>query len=266
VLLIRASQIRPRTSRRQSENVGSSLADQAAAFDRRGERGLVELLAARAPARRAAMRLDRQRHGAEVDLLDHPRCEGGGGPQVVPAGRAGVEAMIEGPGVEGLRQERDAFVLGMSGLPADSVLILALRRWRLGRLDDVGRGGIGGGRGIFPRGSELRLQARDSGVEPLDLRLQGVELRLLGVESRLQSSAIRATGCELGSHGGGFYILNLRETTPVNGHRRRGRPADPADPADPKVACAGESFKPMFSKCTGVEGRLADPADPKFYP
>src|SRR5512135_2076611 len=55
---------------------GQGRPDQAAALDPRWERGLVELLATRAPSRMAAMLLDRQRHLADVDLLDHPGRDG----------------------------------------------------------------------------------------------------------------------------------------------------------------------------------------------
>jgi hypothetical protein len=45
--------------------------------------------------------------------------------------------MVAGPGVDGLEREDDALVLGVAGLPADAALVVALRWWRLGRLDDV---------------------------------------------------------------------------------------------------------------------------------
>ena len=96
----------------------------------------------------AAMLLDRQRDLADIDLLDHPRRDGQGGAQVMAAAGAGVEAMIEGPGVEGLGREGGALVLGMAGLPADAAFVLSLRWRRLGRLDDVGGRGLGGGRGV----------------------------------------------------------------------------------------------------------------------
>ena len=50
--------------------------------------------------------------------------------------------MIEGPTVDGLGREGGALVLGMAGLPADAAPVPALRRRRLGRLDDVRRGGL----------------------------------------------------------------------------------------------------------------------------
>jgi hypothetical protein len=125
-----------------------------------------------------AMLLDPQRHFANVDLLDHPRCNGEGGMQVVPARGAGVEAMIERPAVDGLGWERGAFVFGMSGLPADSASLLALRWWRLGRLDEVGGGGLGGGRGVLAGRGELLAQLGDDLFEGGEFRLQGIHSRL----------------------------------------------------------------------------------------
>src|SRR5205807_2095705 len=118
---------------------GQGRPDQATPRDPRRERGLIHLPAMGTPPRMAAMLLDRQRHLADVDLLDHPWREGAGGVQILAARGAGVQAVIEGPTVDRLRREGGAFVLGMSELSADLASILALRRWRLGRLDDVGR-------------------------------------------------------------------------------------------------------------------------------
>jgi len=86
--------------------------------------------------------LDRQWHLRDVDLLDHARRDGQRGLQVMAARGAGVEAMIEGPGVDRLGRECGALVLGMPRLSARWTSVLALGRWRLGRLDDVGRGGL----------------------------------------------------------------------------------------------------------------------------
>src|SRR3954471_9659420 len=141
-----------------------------------------------------AVLLDRQRDLAGIDLLDHPRRDGQGGPQGMAARGAGVEAMIEGPAVDGLGREGDAFVLGMAGLAADAALFLALRWWRLGRLDDVGGGWLGGGRGVLTRRGELLAQSGDELLEVSELRLQSID-------SRLEASAIGAAGRVLGSHG-----------------------------------------------------------------
>src|SRR5512135_2948381 len=145
---------------------GQGRPDQAAPRDPRGEWGLVELLALRTPSRMTAMLLDPQRHLANLDLLDYPRCDGQCRTQVVPARGAGVEVMIEEPGVDRFGRERGPLVLGVSGLSADAASVLALRRWWLGRLDDVRRGGLGRIRGVLaPRLWPSRL-ADPGGHQP----------------------------------------------------------------------------------------------------
>ena len=119
--------------------------------------------------------------------------------------------MIEGPAVDGFGREGDALVLGMSGLSADFAPVLALRRWRLGRLDDVGRGGLGGGGGVLARRGELLAQLGD------DL-LEGGEFGFQGIDSRLEPSAIRAADRVPGSHADLFYMPCNSDTTPVKGH------------------------------------------------
>src|SRR5206468_7097705 len=91
------------------------------------------------------------------------------------------------------RGERGAFVLGVPGLAPDPAPVLALRRWRLGRPDDVGRGGLGGGGGVLARRGELPARLGN------DL-LDGGEFRLQGIHSRLEATTIRAVGRVLGSH------------------------------------------------------------------
>src|SRR4051795_9116272 len=108
--------------------------------------------------------------------------------------------MIEGPGVDGLGREGGSLVLGMAGLPADPASVLARGRWRLGRLDDVGGRGLGGGRGVLAGRSQLLTQSGD------DL-LEGGEFGLQGLDSRLRPSAIGAVGQVLRSHGGLSYRL-----------------------------------------------------------
>src|SRR3954471_16242309 len=116
--------------------------------------------------------------------------------------------MIEGPTVDGLGREGGALVLGMAGLPADSAPVLALRRRRLGRLDDVGRGGLGGGRGVLACRGELLAQLGD------DL-LQGGAFRLQGVDSRLEPLAVGAAGRVRDTHGDRSYTPESGGTTPV---------------------------------------------------
>ena len=82
--------------------------------------------------------------------------------------------MVEGAAVDGLGPEGGPLVLGMAGLAADAASVLALGRWRLGWLDDVGGRGLGGGRGVLARGGELLAQLDDHLLEGVEFRLQGV--------------------------------------------------------------------------------------------
>ena len=119
--------------------------------------------------------------------------------QAVSATRAEVQEVIVRSAVDLFRWEQDTLVFGVSGLSTDAALVLALRRWRLGRLDDIRGRGLGGGRGVLPRCGELCLQLGEGNLEGLQLRLEGVQLRL-------QPLAIRARVCGSGSHSGLFYI------------------------------------------------------------
>src|SRR5208282_4456833 len=130
---------------------------------------------------------------------------------VMPAPGAKIEAMVERIAVDQFRREGGAFVLGVTGLPADAAPLLALRRCRLGRLDDVGGRRLGRGRGILPRRGELLLETSDGALEHL-------HTRLLGVQLRLQAPTVRARLPCLGSHDGLCYILGREYTTPVNGY------------------------------------------------
>jgi hypothetical protein len=120
------------------------------------------------------MLLDHQRHVVDVDLLDHPGHDRGHGFQVMPAPGAKIEAMVERIAVDQFRREGGAFVLGVTGLPAVAAPLLALRRCRFGRLDDVGGRRLGRGRGILPRRGELLLETSDGALERLEPRLLGV--------------------------------------------------------------------------------------------
>src|SRR3954465_7482436 len=102
--------------------------------------------------------------------------------------------MIEGPAVDRLAGKRGAFVLGVPGLAPDPAPVLAPRRWRLGRLDEVGRGGLGGGGGALARRGELPAEWG------ADL-LEGGEVRLQGIHSGPEATTIRAVGRVLGAHG-----------------------------------------------------------------
>ena len=118
--------------------------------------------------------------------------------------------MIEGSGVDGLGREGGTLVLGVAGLPADPASVLALRRRRLGRLDDVGGRWLGGGRGVLACRGELLAQLGD------DL-LEGGEFRLQGIDSPLKPSAIGAADSP-------WTLMGL-DYTVYNGGRRRLRHA-----------------------------------------
>src|SRR4051812_41882631 len=155
-----------------------------------------------------AVLLDRQRHLDDVDLLDHAWGDGPHGLEVMATRGAAVEAMIEGAAVDGLGPEGGALVLGMAGLAADAASVPARRGWRLGRLDDVGGGGPGGGRGVLACRGELLAQSGDDLLEVGEFRLQDIY-------SRLEPLAIGATDRLLGSHGGLFYGPSNTATTTV---------------------------------------------------
>src|SRR3954467_2755971 len=158
-----------------------------------------------------AVLLDRQRRLDDVDLLNDARGDGPHGLEVMATRGAVVEAMIEGPVVDGLAREGDSLVLGVAGLAADAAFVLALRWRRLGRLDDVGGRGLGGGRGVLACRRELLAQLGDG-------QLEFGEFRLQGLDSCLKPADVVAADRVLGSHGGLFYRLRNRGTTTVNGH------------------------------------------------
>ena len=86
--------------------------------------------------------------------------------------------MIEGTAVDRLGGECGAFVLGVSGLSPDRAPVLALGRWRLGRLDDVGGRGLGRRRGVLARRGESPAELGDDLLEVGEFRLQGIDSRL----------------------------------------------------------------------------------------
>ena len=80
-----------------------------------------------------------------------------------------------GVGGEHLGREQLALVRGMSRLAAGLAPLLAGRRLRLGRLDDVGGGGLGRVGGILAGRGELLLQLLDDGLESDEFCLQGID-------------------------------------------------------------------------------------------
>ena len=118
---------------------------QAAAFDADGQRGLIDLLAARAPPWVTAMLLDHNRYLLTSTCWITRGTIVRHGLQVMPTPWANIEAMVERIAVDQFRRKVGAFVLGVTRLPADTASLLALRRGWFGRLDDV--------RGLIPKGA-----------------------------------------------------------------------------------------------------------------
>ena len=113
------------------------------------------------------------------------------GQEQVPSARgAGVQQVVGGDRGEHLGREQLALVCGMSLLAAGPAALLAGGRLRLGRLDDVRGGRLGGVRGILARRGELFLQLLDGGLEGRELRAQGVNFGLqplaIGTSSKLR--------------------------------------------------------------------------------
>jgi hypothetical protein len=134
--------------------------------------------------------------------------------EIVPAGGTAVEVIIGESAVDLLGCKCEALMFGVPGLSADLASVLSRWRWRLGGLDDVRGGGLGGGGGILASGGQLLLQSVDGGLEDVELGLLGVESRSLSVELRLQPLTVRTRRYDLGVHGGRFYRLRIGDTTP----------------------------------------------------
>ena len=151
---------------------------QAAALDRERERGVMGLATVGAPSRMTAVLVDLQGHVADVNLLDDLDRFGVGQVQVPAAAGAGVEEVVGGGGGEHLGREQLALVCGVSRLAAGLAPLLAGRRLRLGRLDDVRGGGLGRVGGILEGRGQLLLQLLDGGLESDELSAQGVNFGL----------------------------------------------------------------------------------------
>ena len=122
---------------------------QAATLDRERERGVMLLAAVGAPSRMAAVFVDLQGDGGDVDPLDHDGLSGVGHQQVPPAAGAGIQQIVGGLGSEHLGWEGDPLVRGVPRLAAGPAPLLSGGRRRLGGLDEVGGRRLGRGRGIL---------------------------------------------------------------------------------------------------------------------
>ena len=119
-----------------------------------------------------------QGHGDDVDLLDDDGWFVVGHEQVPSAAGAGVQEVVRGDRGEHLWLEQLALVCGMSRLAAALASLLAGRRLRLARLDDVRGGGLGRVRGILAGRGELFLQLLDCVLKSGELSAQGVDFGL----------------------------------------------------------------------------------------
>ena len=146
---------------------------QAPVDDDRRQHAVVDLVAARAVALVLAVFLDPQRDHSQFDLLYDARTEAGR-PQGLAAIGADVHAVIE-DGLDLLRGERRAFVLGMADLAARRTWAAVVGQRRARRLDDVGGGRLGGGGGVFACRGQLLLQPLDGGLQLLHLRATVLE-------------------------------------------------------------------------------------------
>src|SRR3954468_5913450 len=168
----------------------------------------MHLAAVGAPAGVAAVLLDQDRHRGDLDLLDDAHVVAGG-PQAPAAVGADLHEVVMGRGVEPCRRDAESLVLGVPRLAAGVAPLLARGRRGLGRLDDVGGGRLGGGRGVLARGGELRVQLGHGGLEPGHRRGQGIDLRL-------QALAVGTGGRGFGSHAALFYDFQDQRHYPVN--------------------------------------------------
>ena len=73
-------------------------------------------------------------------------------------------------------REQEAFVLGMPRLSSWGALFGAVGRWRFGRLNNVGRRWLGGGRRVLLGLGELFLEKTDLLLQLTALDLQGFQL------------------------------------------------------------------------------------------
>src|SRR5512135_1293126 len=105
---------------------------QAAARDRQWQRGVTFLVAMGAPSRMAAMLMDLQGYGGDLDLLDHDGLGVVGQEQMAATRGTGVQQVVGGDRGEPLGGEGLAVVGGRPRLAAGPTPLLARRRLRLG--------------------------------------------------------------------------------------------------------------------------------------
>jgi hypothetical protein len=159
-----------------SDQRGQPGTHQTAGGDVFGQGRLAEALAVEAPVFGARVLCHDQLRRFDVDLLDDP----------TPTAVALEWAATAGTTVQGVFPEmidllpgkRGAFVLGMTRLTTGFALVLAGRKWRRRRFDEVRRGGFGGGRGILASSGELLLQTHYGSLHLLQLNALLLQERL----------------------------------------------------------------------------------------
>ena len=161
-----------------SNQGGQPRAEQAPLLDGRGQGRLVGPGAVLTPVFGAGVLPDGQRGLLEIDLLHHPSQAAVAAQRAATAG-AGVQEVFGEQG-DLLGGERSAFLSGMAGLPAPPAGGSVGTGRGLGRLNDVGGGGLGGRRGVFACRGQLLLELGHGGAQGLDLLLQALASRTGG--------------------------------------------------------------------------------------
>ena len=140
-----------------------------------------------APVFGASVLLDGQLRRLDIDLLDDQSQSAVETQRAAAAGTGGKR--VDKELIDLLRGEQGAFVLGMARLAAAMAFVLAGRRRRRGRLDDVRRGRLGGSRGVLAGGGELLLQTSHRGLQLLQLSAMPLYLDALLLQLCLQPLA-----------------------------------------------------------------------------
>src|ERR1700678_3880162 len=153
----------------------------------------MHLAALRTPTGMALMLRDRDGHDRELDLLDHTRfiaCR----LQPLPAVRTDLQEIMVYRLCKLFGGEQETFVLRMARLAANVAFVLSWGRGRFGWLDNIGRGGFGRGRRVFPGSSQLRLHAGQVGFQGREQSRKGIKLAGAGLEKVEESFRAAASG------------------------------------------------------------------------
>ena len=107
--------------------------------------------------------------------------------QLAATARAAWQGVLKGL-IDLLGWEQSAFVFGMTGLTAALALVLARRRGRRRRLDDVRGRRLGGSRGVLASGGKLLLKVSYRRLQLLQLEGQVLHL---GLQTLAAGTAVR---------------------------------------------------------------------------